>query len=326
MNFFSNLLKSFVLITLVAVGTSFNAEAKELVNRIIAIVNSEPILQSELNNFPRRLKQEGAIDDSLVLDEAPLSVLKADSQKQLDYLIREKMIQSEVKKLNLSVSDERVNSEMTTLATRNRMNKTQLNEFIKKQGYSTNEYRENLKNRLERQAFYEAEVISKLRITDEDAYNEFRQKNPSYVPSLNEYTLAQILVPSKKIGEAAAMEKAIAMKKRMSGQESFESVANAYNEGSGAAKDGVLGTFKAGEFNREIEAEIARLSEGEVSNPIQTKQGVHIVKVLNKKNSQDPQFLKIKDQIKSFLVEKNFKRQLKNWFESKKQDSYIKIL
>ncbi|MBC7458977.1 MAG: peptidylprolyl isomerase [Bdellovibrionaceae bacterium] len=326
MKFYLPLLKLFVLVACVATAIPLNVQAKEVVNKIIAIVNSEPILQSELSHFPQRLKQEGGIDDSLVLDEAPISALKTDSKKQLDYLIREKMIQSEVKKLNLNVSDDRVKNEMTTLATRNHMNKNQLNDFIKKQGYSTAEYHENLKSRLERQAFYEAEVISKLRITDEDAYNEFRLKNPNYIPSLNEYTLAQILVPSQKIGEAAAMEKALTMKKRMTGQETFESVANAYNEGSGAANDGVLGTFKAGEFNREIEAEIARLSVGEVSQPIKTKQGVHIVKVLNKKNSQDPQFVKIKDQIKSYLVEKNFKRQLKNWFESKKQDSYIKIL
>lgn len=303
-----------------------SGSAKEVVNKIIAIVNSEPILQSELANFPQRFKREGALDDSLVLEEAPVSVLKTDSKKQLDYLVREKLIESEVKKLNLTVSEDRVNSEMNTLATRNHMTKAQLNDLIKKQGYTLSEYRENLKNRIERQSFYEAEVISKLRITDEDAYNEFRLKNPKYVPSLNEYTLAQIFIPSKKIGEAAAMEKAIFMKKRMASGESFESIVNAYNEGSGAPKDGLLGTFKAGEFNKEIEAEVARLSEGEVSIPIKSKQGVHIVKVLNKKNSQDPQFLKIKDQIKSFLVEKNFKRQLKNWFESKKQDSYIKIL
>ncbi len=323
---FSALFRLFTVVAVIALSAPLQVHAKEVVNKIIAIVNSEAILQSDLANFPRRLKQEGAIDDSLVLDEAPLNMLKTDPKKQLDYLIREKLIQSEVKKLNLIVSEEKVNSEMTTLAARNHMSKAQLNAFIKKQGYSVDEYRENLKNRLERQAFYEAEVISKLRITDEDAYNEFRLKNPKYVPSLNEYTLAQIFVPSRKIGEAAAVEKAENMKKRISNGESFESVANSYNEGTGAAKDGLLGTFKAGEFIKEVETEVALLAEGDVSNPIKSKQGVHIIKVLNKKNSQDPQFVKIKDQIKSFLVEKNFKRQLKNWFESKKQDSYIKIL
>lgn len=302
------------------------ANAKEVVNKVVAIVNSEPILQSDVNAFPQRLKREGGVDESLVFDEASMKILKTDSKQQLEYLIREKMIQSEVKRLNLSVSEDRIDSEMTTLASRGHMTKSQLQDLIKKQGYTLQEYRQNLKDRIERQSFFETEVISKLRITDEDAYNEFRLKNPKYVPSHNEYTLAQIFVPSKKSGEAAAMEKATNLRKKISTGESFESVVNAYNEGTEAAKDGLLGTFKAGEFNKEIEAQITLLSAGEVSAPIKTRQGVHIVKVINKKNSQDPQFLKIKDQIKSYLVEKNFKRQLKNWFESKKQDSYIQIL
>lgn len=312
------------LIILINLALPIGAEAKEVVNKVIAIVNSEPILQSELNSFASRLKKDGAIDESLILDETP-ATLKSDTKKQLDYLIREKMIESEVKKLNLSISEERIDSEMTTLATRNHMSKAQLSDFIKKQGYTLQEYRDNLKGRLERQSFFEAEVISKLRITDEDAYNEFRQKNPKYIPSLNEYTIAQIFIPFKKIGESVAAEKAITIRKKI-GPESFESVANAYNDGTTAAKDGLLGTFKAGEFIKEIELEVSKLSDGEVSQPIKSRQGLHIVKVLNKKNSQDPQFLKIKDQIKSYLVEKNFKRQLKNWFESKKQDSYIQIL
>lgn len=300
--------------------------AKEVVNKVVAIVNSEPILQSDVDAFPRRLKQEGGVDESLIFDEAPLKVLKTDSKQQLEYLIREKMIQSEVKKLNLSITEDRIDSEIETLAKRNQMSKAQLNELVKKQGYTIAEYRQNLKNRLERQSFFEAEVISKLRITDEDAYNEFRLKNPKYVPSLNEFTIAQIFVPSKKIGPEAAMQKAMALRKKIEAGESFESVVNAYNEGTDAAKDGLLGTFKAGEFNKEIETQVGNLSAGDVSAPIKTRQGVHIVKVINKKNTQDPQFLKIKDQIKSYLVEKNFKRQLKNWFESKKQDSYIQIL
>lgn len=300
--------------------------AKEVVNKVVAIVNSEPILQSDVKTFSKRLKQEGGIDDSLVFDEAPVKVLRTDSKQQLEYLIREKMILSEVKRLNLTVSDERLDSEINSLSKRNQMSKAQFNEFIKKQGYTVNDYRENLRARLERQAFFEAEVISKLRITDEDALNEFRLKNPNYVPSLNEYTIAQIFVPSRNIGPQAAMERAVLLKQRINSGESFESVANAYNAGTNAAKDGFLGTFKAGEFNKEIENEVANLSEGHVSEPIKGRQGVHIVKVINKKNSQDPQFLRIKDQIKSYLVEKNFKRQLRNWFESKKQDSYIQIL
>jgi peptidyl-prolyl cis-trans isomerase SurA len=136
------------LIFLVNLALPIGAQAKEVVNKIIAIVNSEPILQSELSSFSGRLKKDGAIDESLVLDETTTS-LKSDTKKQLEYLIREKMIESEVKKLSLSISEERIDSEMTTLAARNHMSKAQLTDFIKKQGYTLQEYRDNLKGRLE---------------------------------------------------------------------------------------------------------------------------------------------------------------------------------
>ncbi len=311
-----------ILISLFVSSTTFS---KEIVNKIIAIVNTEPVLLSDVETFSARIKKSGSIDETLLTGESLID-LKSNSKKQLDFLIREKLIESEVKKQNLSISDDRLNSEMTNLAQRNKMTKQQLSDFIKKQGYTLEEYRLNLKNRIERQSFFESEIISKLRITDEDAYNEFLQKNSTYVPSLNEYTIAQLFVSNKLIGDQAALEKATTLRKNISDKQTFETVVNAYNEGTSEAKDGLLGTFKAGEFNKDLEKEIAKLNAGDISNPLKSKQGYHIIKVIDKKNSQDPQFLKAKEQIKAFLVEKNFKRQLKNWFESKKDSSHIQIL
>lgn len=303
---------------------SSTAFSKEIVDRVVAIVNSEPILKSELDSMTDRTKKEGAIDDALLLDEK-LDKLKTDSKSQLDYLIREKLVESEVKKLNLTLSEDRVDSEMTTLAKRNQMSKTELESYIKKQGYSLSEYRKALKARLERQSFFEAEVISKLRITDEDAYSEFRALSPKYKPVVNEFSIAQIYFNPKKGSGAEALVRAEGILSKLSGGDSFESLANKYNEDPRANKDGYMGSFKSGEFLPEIEAAISSLDKNQSSQIIKSKIGFHIVKVLDKKLTQDPQFLKVKEQIKSALVEKNFKRQLKNWFESKKQDAYIKI-
>ncbi len=77
--------------------------SKEIVDRVVAIVNSEPILKSELDAMSDRTKKDGAIDDALLLDEK-IDKLKSDSKSQLDYLIREKLVESEVKKLNLTLS------------------------------------------------------------------------------------------------------------------------------------------------------------------------------------------------------------------------------
>lgn len=296
----------------------------EIVDKVVAIVNSEPILLSDIQSLSQRLGREGAVDEALLLDNKPES-LKSDSNQQLEYLIREKLVESEIKKQNLTASDDRIESEMTTLARRNQMTRDQLESFIKKQGYTVDEYKKILKGRIERQSFFENEIISKLRITDEDAYSLYRATAPNYKPNVNEFTLAQIFFDPKKGSAAEAKKRADEVRSKIVAGESFEVLANKFNEDPRASKDGALGSFKTGEFIPEIEKAIQSLDAGQVSEVAQSKAGFHIVKVLDKKVTVDPQFLRVKEQIKASLVEKNFKRQLKNWFESKKQDAYIKI-
>lgn len=314
---------NYLLFVVVFVGTLFSF-GKETVDRVIAVVNSEPILQSELTAMSVRSKKEGGLDETLLFEEKS-DKIKSDTKAQLEYLIREKLIESEVKKLNLSLSDDRINAEMQTLAKRNQMTKPELEAFVKKQGYTIPEYRSMLKSKLERQSFFEAEVISKLRITDEDAYSEFRAKFPKYKPVVNEFSISQIYFNPKKGSAKDARARAEEVLNKLGAGESFESLANKYNEDPRSNKDGVLGSFKSGEFLPEIESSVATLDKNQYTNVVQSKIGFHIVKMIDKKTTQDPQFLRLKEQIKSALVEKNFKRQLKNWFESKKQDAYIKI-
>jgi peptidyl-prolyl cis-trans isomerase SurA len=53
--------------------------------------------------------------------------------------------------------------------------------------------------------------------------------------------------------------------------------------------------------------------------------GYHIVKLLNKKLTTDPKFEKEKEKIKATLFEQNFKRQMKNWIVSKRDEAFIRI-
>lgn len=314
----------FLFSTLLFSSLANAQNAKEVVDKVIAIVNSEAILQSELTALVGRSKKEGGIDEALLLEDK-IEDLRNQSKLQMDFLIREKLVESEIKKQNLSVSEDRLNSEMNTMAKRNGMSKEALEQQIKKQGFSISDYKKILKSKIERQSFFENEIVSKLRITDEDAYGEFRAKFPNYKPQINEFTVAQIFFNPKKGSASDAAARAQEVLGKLSAGESFEALANKYNEDSRSNKDGYLGTFKSGDFIPELEKEVARLEVGKTSDVIKSKSGYHIVKVLDKKMTQDPQFLRVKEQIKSMLVEKNFKRQLKNWFESKKQDAYIKI-
>ncbi|MFZ3230094.1 MAG: peptidylprolyl isomerase [Pseudobdellovibrio sp.] len=299
--------------------------AKETVDKIIASVNSEAVLMSDLKKLENRITKPGAIDESLLLDEN-ISTIKTDKKAQLQFLIREKLISAEIKRQNLSITDDKVEAEMNQMAKRGQMSRADFDKFILKQGFSLADYKEVQKNRIERQSFFETEIVSKLRITDEDAYGEYQTKNPNYKPNINEFKIAQIFFDPKKAGGGeAALARATAVMDRLKSGEHFETLANTLNEDGSGNKDGVLGLFKTGEFNGETERAVSSIAVNDYSDIVKSKQGFHIFKLLSKKMTMDPQFLKYKEMIRASLVEKNFSRQLKNWFESKKQDAYIKI-
>ena len=301
-----------------------SAFAKELVNKIIASVSSEVVLLSDLTSFEKRLSRTGAVDDTLLLGEKPES-LKGNKKAQLNYLLREKIIEAEVKRLGLSISNSQVDSEMAQTAKRNRMDVEAFGRYLQAEGYSLDDYKKILKSRIERQGLFEREIISKLRITDEDAYGVFQTTYPNYRPSVGEFKISQIFFSNKKGGPSEARARAEAAEEKLKSGSKFENLANQLDETPGANADGYLGEFKSGEFLPDIENAIVRMRDGEISGVLKGPNGFHIVKLINKKTVVDPNFAKVKENIRAALVQQNFERQLKNWFEFKKIDSNIKI-
>ena len=315
-------MKSVLFISLIFLG--FFSQAKELVDKIIASVGTEIVLLSELKTVQQRAEKPGSIEETLLFGET-LDALKSNKEIQLNFLVREKLIESEVKRLGLSVSDDQINNELAQMAKKNNLNSSEFANYITSHGYSVDDYKKIMRARMERQAFFEKEIISKLRITDEDAYGVFQTKYPNYRPSVGEFKIAQIFFSNKSGGAKEAQARAEAAYARFAAGESYETLANQLDETPGANQDGVLGSFKSGEFLPELEKAIAGMAENEVSPVLRGPNGFHIMKLLTKKTIVDPNFLKVKESIKASLVQQNFERQLKNWFELKKLDSNVQI-
>ncbi|MEK6627824.1 MAG: peptidylprolyl isomerase [Bdellovibrionota bacterium] len=297
--------------------------AKELVDKVVVSVNDEIILLSELKNMQARASKPGAIDETLLLGES-VSALKKDKKAQLNFLINEKLVDSEVKRLGMTSPGEQVDAELAQMAKKNKMSMSELSSYVANQGYTMAEYKNILKARSERQVFFEKEIVNKLRISDEDAYGVFRAKYPNYRPSVAEFKIAQIFFSNKKGESEGVWGRAEAALNKLAAGESFETLANQLDETPGSNKDGVLGVFKSGEFLPQIENAIGDLSVDAVSGILKGPNGFHIVKLLAKKTVLDPNFLRVKESIKASLVQQNFERQLKNWFELKKLEANIK--
>ena len=169
----------------------------EIVEKIVAIVNSEVILDSDLRALQKNLSKPGMVDDGLLLDKT-IDSLKGDRKAQLQYLINERLVTSEIKRLNLTVTNDRVDQDLKDKAKQNNISQAELLAAIKAQGVSEAEYRAFLKERIEKQSLMDTEIVSKLRISDDDALNEYLKQNPSSKSSINEFSVAHIFFNPKK--------------------------------------------------------------------------------------------------------------------------------
>lgn len=313
--------KVIALLSICLLSLSVSAE---VVERIVAIVNSEIILESDLKKMPAKLKKRDLIYDYLIPGTEDV-FYKGERKSLLDYLINEKIMDSEIKRLNLIVTSEKVDQEIREIAKRNNISSQEVLNAVSAEGLSVSEYKESLKSRLERQSLIEAEIISKLRISDEDAYSEYLRKTPSARSTVNEYSIAHIFFSPKKGGGEAALKRAEAVYEKLRQGENFETQAQQFSEDTNFSNGGFLGNFKTGEFLKELEDSVTNISPGQYSPVVRSKMGFHIVKLLSKKGSTDPRFEKDKEKIKSQIFDATFRRQLKLWLQTKKDESFLRI-
>jgi peptidyl-prolyl cis-trans isomerase SurA len=296
----------------------------EIVDRIVAVVNNEFVTESNLKTLRRKAEASGAIDELLLLGKS-VQDLKNNRKDQIDYLVNERLLDSEVKRLNLSVTIERVEQEIRDKAKSRGVSRAELLNFVKSQGMTVSDYQDFVKSQIERQSLIQSEITSKIRVTDEDILAEYSRAYPQSSAAIYEYTLAHILFNPKKGGPDAALERAENVYKKLRSGESFEVLAEQNSEDPNFTSGGLLGSFKAGEFGKELEGAVSSLKPGEYSTIVKTKSGFHIIKLLGKKIVTDPRFEKEKEKISSRLLEKAFQKQFKLWVEAKRDESFIKI-
>ncbi len=314
---------SLLFLTIIS-SLNFQSHAAVLVEKTVAIVNNEPVLQSDLNQLEERLRKASMIDDLLLFDQT-LDGLKKNREAQLQFLINEKILDSEVKRQNMTITMDRVDQEIRDIAKRNSMSKEELFKNIQMQGISIPDYQSFMKQRIERQSIVEQEVTSKIRLSDDDILAFYANESGKKISKTVEYTLAHIYFSPQKGGPTEALERAKKVLEQIKNGIPFNTLLNKATEEPNTAPNGLLGTFKSGEFSSDMEKAVRDLNVGDTSEVVRSRTGYHILKVMNKKLVTDPEFERTKDRYRGLLFEKVFKRQFKAWLDLKREDSNIKI-
>lgn len=297
----------------------------EIIERIVAIVNDEPITLSDLHKFEDRLRKGTLIDDLLVPDEATKEALLKDRNLLLQKLIEEKIIDTEVKKQKLSVPIETVEQEIRAIARRNGFTREELKAVLQQQGVSFSEYQDFIKRGLERQNLIKSTVTSRVKISEDDVLAEYVARHGASGDQAFEYTISHIFFRAGPSSAALARSRAESAYKRLRNGENFEKLAAEVSEDPAFEEGGLLGVFKTGELNKDLEAALKRLNAGEYTGVLPTSGGYHIVKLNKKRLIPDPRTEREREKIRAELYEKAHRRQFRLWLDNLRQEAFIRI-
>ncbi|MBX9767449.1 MAG: peptidylprolyl isomerase [Bdellovibrionales bacterium] len=309
------------LLVIFAAFLSCQAHAK-IIERVVAIANDKIVTEKDLKDLDRKLHSKGMIDELLADDPTKL---EKDPKAKTTYLIDERIIDSEVKKNDLEITYEKVEQEVQNIATRNNLTKAQLKAALKEQGMDFADYQELMKKRLERQSLVDKVITSKIRISDDEVAAHYLASRGTQGKETFEYSISQILFLPKGGDIDAAKRRAESVFEKLQTGGSFETLAQNHSEDPAFTNGGLLGSFKTGEFLKEMEDAVKPLTPGATSGIIRTKTGFHILKLLGKKLVADEDLERNKEEIRAQLLNKAFKRQFQFWLEQKRADAFVKI-
>jgi peptidyl-prolyl cis-trans isomerase SurA len=256
----------------------------QLVDRIVAIVDEEMILQSDLEREIElyRLELQQAGQDSIpetaairpeVLDRLVESKLIIAAAKQADITIDEEAVQQGVQ--------QKIEQLVEYFGSQDNLERELL-----RSGMTLQDYRDRLAVQISEQQYLRAVVsrfirpnVEVLENEIEDYYREHEAEMPATPDSL---TLANILIPVQPSAEtrrAVQQQVALALEALRSGQ-AFADVARKHSRGPNAARGGAIGVVGRGDlFDANLEEAVFALAEGEVSDPVVSARGVHILRL-----------------------------------------------
>ncbi|MBS4201974.1 peptidylprolyl isomerase [Bacillus sp. FJAT-49732] len=277
------------VIILIVVGLAAIFTAAFSKREIVANVGGEKITQAELNDV----------------------LVKRYGQDTLDSLIEKKVIELEAKKEKVSISDKDKEKEMDSYIEQYG-GKDAFNAALQQSGLSKKDIEQDVIQYLSIKKMLEP----KIKITEEDMKKYFDENKDSF-DEKEQVQASHILVEDEK--------KAEEVEKKIKEGKDFAELAKEYSTDTGSAQNGGdLGYFPKGKMVKEFEDKAFSMNIGDISDPVKTEHGYHIIKLTGKKAAKDAKYEDHKDEIKETLFNKELQSQYQPWLEGIKAKYDIK--
>jgi peptidyl-prolyl cis-trans isomerase SurA len=256
----------------------------ETIDRIVAVVEDDVILEGELE------REVSTIRARMTESKAQLPPETVLRRQVLEKMIIDKLQRQLAEKAGVSVSEEMLNSSAADIAQRNNMSLEQFRSELENSGISYNSFLDNMRNEIVINQIRAKEIGSRIKVSDSEVehYMETEEKAGD---EATQYHLGHILIAVKESASSSEIQKAETkaknlVKKLRAGQD-FAQAAISDSEDGNALKGGDLGWRGINDVPSQLADGVRKMRLDEVSDPIRSSGGFHIIKMLGKKSDVD---------------------------------------
>lgn len=249
-------------------------------------------------------------DQAITKDELYDVMVEQYGAQAVEYLISEKIIKSEIEKENVKVDDAEVEAEVNKVKEYYGSEEA-FNQAMGEYGFNI----EDIKNDIIMNMQIKKLVESKVTITDEEIGNYFKE-NKETLNQEEQVKASHILVEKE--------EEAKEVEEKISAGKDFAELAKEHSIDEGTKEQGgELGYFGKGQMVKEFEDSVFALEVGEISKPVKSKFGYHIIKLEDKKEAKEATLEGSKEEIKDILLEEKLPQVYQDWYAEKYKEYNI---
>ena len=270
----------FVALFFVFMMVPSKAQEPQVIDRVVAVVGQNIILQSDIEAQYMQFRLQGGIKGSA-------SSIRCEI---LEDLMFQKLMLNQAEMDSITVTDEQVDAEVDRLV-RYFMaqlgSQENLEKYYKK---SMSEIKEELRRMRKDQMLVEQvqqAILANVEVTPAEVRKCYNDIPKDSVPMVNsKYEIAHLVKrpPITLDQKLEVKDRLYKMRKRILDGERFSTLALLYSEDPGSAKKGgELGFHGRGEFAPEFEAAAFNLRDGEISEVVETEFGFHIIQMIERR-------------------------------------------
>ena len=276
-------MKKRIVIILLGFLISTNTYTKiELIDRVVAVVDSGVIMESQLNS---RVEE---ILIRLKNDKAELPPLNLLEEQVLDRLIIEEIQLQLADRAGIKISDSELNQTLSRVSSQNNLSLEEFRLKLEAEGTSYKSFRDTIKKELIIQRVQRGKVGAKIDISEQELEN-FINSEEGRTQLAEQYYVQHILLSVKsglsEIEIEAIENEAVSLLERLENGESFEKLAASYSAGQKALEGGFLGWRTSAELPSLFAEVVTGLTVGEVAQPVRSGAGFHILKLTEKRGN-----------------------------------------